>query len=66
MFDRLDKNGDGFVTASELRETLRETGRPSLTDEELSQFIKKADTDGDGKISFPGKNRSTLKVASYS
>ncbi len=51
VFERLDKNGDGFNTASELHEALQETGRPSLTDQELA---KKVDTDGDGKINFAG------------
>lgn len=41
IFDRLDKNGDGFIAADELQLKRRDRALP---------FLKKADTDGDGRI----------------
>jgi len=42
IFARLDKDSDGFITGKELR--VRERGMPK-------PFLKKADRDGDGRIS---------------
>ena len=47
-FDRLDSNRDGFVTRNELEEHLVGFG---FSGEEISGFLKSADTDGDGRIS---------------
>ena len=48
VFRQYDKNGDGYITADELRAVSKE----SVTDKEISDLIKKCDIDKDGKISF--------------
>ncbi|KAH3748501.1 calmodulin-like isoform X1 [Dreissena polymorpha] len=51
QFRRFDKDGDGFITGEEIRTVLRSEG-VEITDEEVTQLIIEADTNGDGKISF--------------
>jgi calcium-dependent protein kinase len=46
-FQALDKNGDGTVTAQEMKEALSD-----LSNEELENIFKNADLDGDGTISY--------------
>jgi uncharacterized protein YbjT (DUF2867 family) len=48
-FDRLDSNGDGFITRNELEEHLATFG---FSGGEISGFLRSADTDGDGQISI--------------
>lgn len=50
-FKVFDKNGDGFVEVAELRQVLQGLGEP-LSEAELQEMIKEADTDGDGRISY--------------
>ena len=45
------KDGDGLITAEEIRETMRVLGEP-LTDTDLAQMIVEADLNGDGRIDF--------------
>ena len=49
-----DKNGDGFISASELRHVMTTLGE-KLTDEEVDEMISEADIDGDGKVNFDGR-----------
>lgn len=51
MFDR---NGDGFISAPELRLVMTNLGE-KLTDEEVDDMIREADLDGDGVVSYNGK-----------
>ena len=44
-FSDLDKDGDGFITASELRQALGK-------DVSIDALIKEADKNGDGKIDY--------------
>ena len=37
-FKQYDKNGDGYITRQELRETMAKTGE-SLTEEELTSYV---------------------------
>lgn len=50
-FNVFDRNGDGFITADELRYAMLNLGEP-LTDEEVEEMIREADLDGDGKINY--------------
>ncbi|VDP31004.1 unnamed protein product [Soboliphyme baturini] len=57
VFGEMDKDGDGYVTRSEMDEALRRMGH-QITENELNAIFKAADTDLDGKIDFEG-NTST-------
>ena len=50
-FKRYDKDGDGFVTHQELKDFATKR-RLSITDMEIEEMIKDADTNKDGKVSF--------------
>ena len=46
-FRVLDKNGDGFISAAELRQVMTNLGE-KVTDEEVNEMIHEVDIDGDG------------------
>ncbi|XP_038597257.1 calmodulin-A-like [Tachyglossus aculeatus] len=50
-FRMFDKDGNGYVSAAELRQVLATLGE-TLTDEEVDEMIQVADTDGDGKVNY--------------
>ncbi|XP_048733345.2 calmodulin-like isoform X2 [Ostrea edulis] len=50
-FKVFDKNGDGVISVSELRQVMSNLGQ-SLTDRELQKMFQNADQDGDGEINF--------------
>ena len=50
-FKVFDRDGDGLITAEELRLTMNNLGEP-LTKAEVKAMIAEADLDGDGKINF--------------
>ena len=50
-FSVFDKDGNGFISAAELRQTMTEVGE-KLTDEELDEMLREADTDEDGQVNF--------------
>ena len=50
-FKLFDKDGHGFVSASEMRHLVTNRGE-RLTEEEADEFIKEADIDGDGQINY--------------
>ena len=56
IFNGYDLNGDGFVSAAELKESMKKLqnkdDEDKLTDEEINQWIEEADSDKDGKVSF--------------
>lgn len=58
-FKVFDKNGDGFISASELRQVMTTLGE-KLTDEEVNEMIKEADVDGDGKVNYEGQATDVL------
>ncbi|KAJ8753141.1 hypothetical protein K2173_017707 [Erythroxylum novogranatense] len=51
VFAVFDKNGDGFITKSELRESLKNI-RIFMTEKEVEEVVVKVDSDGDGLINF--------------
>lgn len=53
-FKIFDRSGNGFITAKELKHGMVYMGE-RLSDEEVEEMMREADSDGDGKISFEGK-----------
>ena len=53
-FRVFDKDGNGFISAAELRHVMTNLGE-KLTDEEVDEMIREADVDGDGQVNYDGK-----------
>ena len=53
-FRVFDKDGDGSITADELRYIMRNIGE-DITDEEIDEMIREADVDGDGQVNYEGE-----------
>lgn len=51
VFRSFDRDGNGYITASELAGSMAKMGHP-LTYRELADMMREADTNGDGVISF--------------
>ena len=51
VFKSFDKDGNGYVSASELRSIMMSLGE-ILTDVEVDEMIREADTNGDGQIDY--------------
>ncbi|KAK6170330.1 hypothetical protein SNE40_018744 [Patella caerulea] len=50
-FRVFDQDGNGFISAAELRHLMTNLGE-KLTDEEVDEMIREADIVGDGKINY--------------
>ena len=50
-FRVFDKDGNGFISPTELRYVMTKMGQ-ELTDEEVDQMIQEADLDGDGQVNY--------------
>jgi calmodulin len=50
-FKVFDKDGNGFISAAELRHIMISVGE-KLSDEEVDEMIREADIDGDGQINY--------------
>lgn len=53
-FRVFDKNNDGLISSTELRHVMTNLGE-RLSDEEVDDMIKEADSDGDGMVNYNGK-----------
>ncbi|MEU6779248.1 EF-hand domain-containing protein [Nonomuraea sp. NPDC051941] len=49
-FRRFDTDGDGLLTADEIRRANEALGGQGASESEIEAFIKSADNDGDGTI----------------
>jgi len=56
-FRVFDKDGNGFISAAELRHVMTNLGE-KLTDEEVDEMIREADIDGDGQVNYEGAHLS--------
>mmetsp|Transcript_14170 Transcript_14170/g.29752 ORF Transcript_14170/g.29752 Transcript_14170/m.29752 type:complete len:150 (+) Transcript_14170:71-520(+) len=50
-FKVFDRDGDGFISAGELRHSMTNLGE-KLSDVEVDEMIREADLDGDGQINY--------------
>jgi len=50
-FKVFDRDGNGFISAAELRHVMTNLGE-KLSDEEVDDMIRDADVDGDGQINY--------------
>ena len=50
-FQAFDKDGNGTISAAELRHVMTNLGE-KLTDEEVDEMIREADVNGDGIIDY--------------
>ena len=48
-----DKNNDGFISNNELRHVMTSLGE-RLSQEEVDDMIREADSDGDGQVNYEG------------
>ena len=51
IFRIFDKDGDGFITADEIKQEMGNHG-DIFTEEQVQQMMKGADSNGDGKIDY--------------
>lgn len=54
IFKIFDRNQDGFIDSTELKDVLNRLGE-NITDEEVMEMIKEADVDGDKMVSYNGR-----------
>ncbi|MEF9906831.1 EF-hand domain-containing protein [Streptomyces sp. P9-A2] len=52
QFERIDADGDGFITAAEFKSALAQGGDWNVTDSVAEALIKSRDLDGDKLLSF--------------
>lgn len=52
-FKVFDKDGNGYISAAELRHVMTNLGE-KLSETEVDEMIREADVDGDGQINYEG------------
>ncbi|MEU1851956.1 EF-hand domain-containing protein [Streptomyces sp. NPDC019990] len=52
QFERIDTDGDGYITAAEFKAALAQSGDWNVTESVAEVVIKTRDLDGDKKLSF--------------
>ncbi|SMF80106.1 EF-hand domain-containing protein [Streptomyces sp. Amel2xC10] len=52
QFDRIDADGDGFITAAEFKKALAQQGDWNVTESVAEVLIKARDLNGDKVLSF--------------
>jgi calcium-dependent protein kinase len=52
QFQALDKDGEGYISYSEIREALIKIRGFNVNEEEVKQIIKQVDADDNGKINY--------------
>ena len=62
-FRVFDQDGDGFISAEELKFLMCNLGE-KLTQEEVNEMIAEADTDGDGQVNYQGNTKQNM-VSQY-
>ena len=62
-FKVFDKDGNGFISAAELRHIMTNLGE-KLTDEEVDEMIREADIDGDGQVNYEGNTQCCVIATS--
>jgi Ca2+-binding EF-hand superfamily protein len=50
-FDCFDLNSNGYISADELKEIFKEL-KEAVTDEEIDEMIRIADSEGDGQVNW--------------
>ena len=63
MFNEIDLDGDGYITAEEMCAGLKKLGAENMTIEEAKEIIDESDLDKDGRVSYEGElcNFATLE-----
>ena len=56
LFQTFDRDGDGYISAVELRQVMVSLGE-KLSQKEVEEMINAADVDGNGRIDYSGKCR---------